>query len=155
MFRQPVFSAALLHMDTGKPHPSATIPVLVQSLTAKRSEGWSFAMSVAGPYLAILFQNFTADYNAEDWYTRTDWNEQEDTLVVWNWHTGERMMVRSFVYSTVVSFGSSATDRATSLCTDNQVLLYPFFRIPRPRPNTGWPHHSPFPSRTPPAGNRR
>jgi len=55
-------------------------------------------MSVTGPYLAVLFQNFTADYDAEDWSTRTDWNEQEDTLVVWNWHTGERMMVSFFVF---------------------------------------------------------
>ena len=50
-------------------------------------------MSVTGPYLAVLFQNFTADYDAEDWSTRDDWNDQEDTIVVWNWHTGERMMV--------------------------------------------------------------
>ncbi|KAF9780078.1 hypothetical protein BJ322DRAFT_1112757 [Thelephora terrestris] len=104
---EPAFSAALLHLDTGKAHPAAAIPTLVQSLTSKRTEGWSFAMSVTGPYLAVLFQNFTADYDAEDWSTRTDWNEQEDTLVVWNWHTGERMMasptikcccIRSFIF---------------------------------------------------------
>lgn len=93
MFREPTFSTVLLHLDTGKPHPSAAVPVLVQALTAKRAEGWSFAMSVTGRHLAVLFQNFTADYDAEDWTTRTDWNEQEDTLAVWNWHTGERMMV--------------------------------------------------------------
>ena len=93
MLSEPAFSAALLHLDTGKPHPFAAVSTLVQSLTAKRTEGWSFAMSVTGSYLAVLFQNFTADYDAEDWTTRTDWNEQEDTLVVWNWHKGERMMV--------------------------------------------------------------
>ena len=96
-FREPVFSAALLYLDTGEPHPSAAVPVLIQNLTAKRSEGWSFAMSVTGPYLAVLFQNFTADYDAEDWATRTDFNEQEDTLVLWNWHSGERMMVSFLV----------------------------------------------------------
>ena len=97
VFREPVFSTILLHLDTGKSHPSAGAPMLVQTLTAKRSDGWSFALSVTGPYLAVLFQNFTADYDAEDWATRTDWNDQEDSLVLWNWHTGARMMVSSFV----------------------------------------------------------
>ena len=97
MFREPAFSTILLDLYTGKPHPSASVPVLAQTLTAKRSDGWSFAMSVTGPYLAVLFQNFTADYDAEDWVTRTDWNDQEDSLVLWNWHTGARMMVSSFV----------------------------------------------------------
>ena len=97
MFREPVFSTILLHLETGKPHPSAAVSVLVQTLTATRSQGWSFAMSVTGPYLAVLFQNFTADYDAEDWATRTDWNSQEDSLVVWNWHSGSRMMVSFFV----------------------------------------------------------
>ena len=92
-FREPVFSAALLCLDTGKPHLHAAAPVLVQSLTARRSQGWSFVVSVTGPYLAFLFQNLTADHDAEDWATRADFHEQEDTLVLWNWHSGERMMV--------------------------------------------------------------
>jgi len=54
-------------------------------------------MSVTGPYLAVLFQNFTADYDAEDWSTRTDWNDQEDSLVVFDWTRGLKMMVSSFV----------------------------------------------------------
>jgi len=83
----------LLHLETGKPHPSAAVSVLVQALTANRSNGWSFAMSVTGPYLAVLFQNFTADYEAEDWATRTDWNHEEDSLVLFRWTSGERMMV--------------------------------------------------------------
>ena len=86
----------------------------MQSLTAKRTEGWSFAMSVTGPYLAVLFQNFTADYDAEDWSTRTDWNDQEDTLVVWNWHTGARMMVSSSVFQWAVCLGSKVADTTTS-----------------------------------------
>lgn len=97
MLREPVFSIILLHLETGKPHPSAAASVLVQTLTAKRSDGWSFAMSVTGPYLAVLFQNFTADYDAEDWSTRTDWNDQEDSLVVFDWTRGLKMMVSSFV----------------------------------------------------------
>ena len=36
----------LLHLDTGKPHPSAAVSVLVQTLTAKRTEGWSLATLV-------------------------------------------------------------------------------------------------------------
>lgn len=70
-------------------------------------------MSVTGPYLAVLFQNFTADYDAEDWATRTDFHEQEDTLVLWNWHSGERMMVSFVVHQKIVIFGSPVANKVT------------------------------------------
>ena len=87
-------------------------------------------MSVTGPYLAVLFQNFTADYDAEDWATRTDWNDEEDSLVLWNWLKGERMMVSFFVSYWVARLCSPIANAVASWLIDHQVLLHPFFHIP-------------------------
>jgi len=95
VFRRSTFFVALLHIETEGPHPSASLPVLVQDLLAKTAESWDLDMSVAGPYLAVLFRASTPDPEAEDWLIEK--TEPDDALVVWNWHTGERMMVSSFV----------------------------------------------------------
>lgn len=72
-------------MDTGQPHPLASIPALQHDVRDSFTEIYPPYMSVSQSIVAILFRESGQAEQVID----------EDWLFVWNWRTGSKILVSS------------------------------------------------------------
>ena len=75
----------ILRMDTGQPHPLASIPAIHHCVRDNFAEIYPPYMSISQSILAILFRESG----------QADQVIDEDRLFVWNWRTGALILVSS------------------------------------------------------------
>lgn len=77
----------LLQFSTGASHPLAAKSSIEVGLTRRSRDKLSVKMEAAGPYLLVLLTWSLDDVNTEEG------NEPMGRLILFNWCTGERIVV--------------------------------------------------------------
>lgn len=106
----------LLKLTDGKPHPRARKPLLTYNIPLDPTEsGWQIESIILGNRLGCLF-------------TSTSQNESVDTLVVWDWTTGDLVRVRpiprarQFCYSPNLQVLSQCGNRSFIFLNEDTVV---------------------------------
>ncbi|KAF9651374.1 hypothetical protein BDM02DRAFT_3110812 [Thelephora ganbajun] len=88
----------ILRMDTGQPHPLASIPALQHDVRDNFAEIYPPFMSISQSVVAILFRESGQAEQVID----------EDRLFVWNWRTGSKILsLNNTYYETLTLFSDT------------------------------------------------